>query len=261
MKAPNDFRRGFFFVLDFIFGTFMKMPFGVLLLLLVLSANAFADRDIYASSDTALVGFKGKPKFFVTLDKTGSFVGGKPAVTNEIRLGLDFKRKLKLGVGYGQLVSDIVVEKTIKAERSGNDSIVPANLSLSYFSLNGEYAFYQSKRWQLSAPLFLGFGTSYFNYFDIEKKGAIVERRTDEGWVLVTVLGGMATYRILRWFGVSTGLGYRIGLYNNDKIEQSFNSPVYTFRFRIFFGEIYKSIFPRGITGKKDPPYSNTEWD
>lgn len=239
----------------------MKILFWILSLVLISNVSTLAEDLNLAASDTALIGFKGKPKFFITLDKTGSFVGGKPAVTNEIRLGLDFKKKLKLGVGIGQLASDIVVEKTIRAERTGNDSLVPANLSLSYFSLNGEYTFYQSKRWQLSAPLFLGLGRSYFQYFDIDQKGNIVERRTDEGGAFVTVLSGMATYRILRWFGASAGLGYRVGLNNNDKIEQSFNSPVYTFRFRIFFGEIYKSVFPRGILGKRDPPYSDPEWD
>lgn len=229
-------------------------------ILLVCQVSAIAEGYQYAPPDTALIGFKGKPKFFITLDNTGSFVGGRPAVTNEIRMGLDFRRKLKLGVGYGKLFSDIVVQKSVVSDLNG-DTTVPADLSLSYFSLNGEYTFYQSKRWQLSAPLLVGFGKSYFNYFDKDKSGADVERKTDEGSVLVTVVSGMATYRILRWVGASAGLGYRVGLNNNDKVEQSFNSPVYTFRFRIFFGEIYKSVFPRGILGKRDPPYSDPDWD
>jgi hypothetical protein len=239
----------------------MKLPLLILLIMLLFQSNAKADGYFYPYSDTALVGFKGKPKFFITLDKTGSFVGGKPAVTNEIRLGLDFKKKLKLGIGFGILASDIVQEKTIQSIRTGNDSVVPSNLSLSYFSLNGEYVFYHSKRWQITSPLLLGFGTSYFNYFDRGMNGVVVEKRTDEGGVLATVFSGMATYRIVRWFGISAGVGYRVVLLNNKKVEESFNSPVYTFRFRIFFGEIYKSIFPRGISGKKDPPYSNSEWD
>ena len=78
---------------------------------------------------------------------------------------------------------------------------------------------------------------------------------------MVSGLSAVATYRILRWVGLSAGLGYRVGILNNDKVEESFNSPVYTFKFRIFFGEIYKSVFPRGISGKRDPPYSNEEWD
>jgi len=230
-------------------------------LLLSVSSDAMAFDVIEQPTDTPLVGFKGKPSLFFTLDNTASFVGGKSATTNELRFGLDFKKKLKLGLGYGQLVSDIVVNKDIVAERTDNDSVVPANLSLSFFSANAEYVFFNSKRWQISTPLQIGVGSTYFLYYESDKNGKSIQKRTDEGTVLVTGFSAVATYRILRWIGISAGLGYRVGILNNDKVAESFNSPVYTFKFRIFFGEIYKSVFPRGISGKREPPYTNEDWD
>ena len=232
-------------------------------LLLSVSSDAMAFDVIEQPTDTPLVGFKGKPSFFFTLDNTASFVGGKSATTNELRFGLDFKKKLKLGLGYGQLVSDIVVNKNVVIENAGNDSVatVPANLSLSFFSANAEYVFFNSKRWQISTPLQIGVGSTYFLYYESDKNGKSIQKRTDEGTVLVTGFSAVATYRILRWIGISAGLGYRVGILNNDKVAESFNSPVYTFKFRIFFGEIYKSVFPRGISGKREPPYTNEDWD
>ncbi len=230
-------------------------------LLLSVSSDAMAFDVIEQPTDTPLVGFKGKPSLFFTLDNTASFVGGKSATTNELRFGLDFKKKLKLGLGYGQLVSDIVVNKDIVAERTDNDSVVPANLSLSFFSANAEYVFFNSKRWQISTPLQIGVGSTYFLYYESDKNGKSIQKRTDEGTVLVSGFSAVATYRILRWIGISAGLGYRVGILNNDKVAESFNSPVYTFKFRIFFGEIYKSVFPRGISGKREPPYTNEDWD
>lgn len=230
-------------------------------LLLSVSSDAMAFDVIEQPTDTPLVGFKGKPSLFFTLDNTASFVGGKSATTNELRFGLDFKKKLKLGLGYGQLVSDIVVNKDIVAERTDNDSVVPANLSLSFFSANAEYVFFNSKRWQISTPLQIGVGSTYFLYYESDKNGKSIQKRTDEGTVLVSGFSAVATYRILRWIGISAGLGYRVGILNNDKVSESFNSPVYTFKFRIFFGEIYKSVFPRGISGKREPPYTNEDWD
>ena len=232
-------------------------------LLLSVSSDAMAFDVIEQPTDTPLVGFKGKPSFFFTLDNTASFVGGKSATTNELRFGLDFKKKLKLGLGYGQLVSDIVVNKNVVIENAGNDSVatVPANLSLSFFSANAEYVFFNSKRWQISTPLQIGVGSTYFLYYESDKNGKSIQKRTDEGTVLVSGFSAVATYRILRWIGISAGLGYRVGILNNDKVAESFNSPVYTFKFRIFFGEIYKSVFPRGISGKREPPYTNEDWD
>ncbi|MBL0340302.1 MAG: hypothetical protein IPP71_04875 [Bacteroidetes bacterium] len=212
------------------------------------------------NSEYPLISFRSKPKFFITLDKTGSFVAGKGATTNEIRIGLEFKKKLRLGIGFAALVSDVVAEKTIKTQVTQVDSVLNANLSLAYFSMSGEYIFYNSKRWQITMPVTLGIGSSYFNYFELID-GDYKTKKTDQGTVVLFGPTGVATYRILRWVGVSGGVGFRYAVVNNSKVKESFNSPIYLIRLRIFLGEIYKSVFPRGLSGKRNPPYSNEYWD
>ena len=210
--------------------------------------------------DTPLVSFKNKPKLFLTFDRTSSFVSGKGATTNEIRMGLDFKKKIRFGIGFAGLASDIVANKTIVTQNTSVDSIVPAKLTLSYLSLSGEYTFYESKRWQITMPVVIGFGSSYFSYYE-KINGSYKTKRTDEGGVILMGPSGVVTYRILRWIGLSGGIGYRHMIVNNSKVKESFNSPIYLFRVRIFMGEIYKTVFPRGIFGKHDPPYKNEYWD
>jgi len=224
-------------------------------------AQAKAKSDSFESSP--LISFRGspKPKFFLTLDRTSSFVGGKAASTNELRFGLEFRKKLKLGIGFGALASDVVTEKTVVTPQTNKDSLVNAKLTFTFLSLNSEYIFYDSKRWQVAMPLSMGFGSSYFSYFEDNGNRNFKTKRTDEGDAVVTTATGMVTYRIFRWVGVSAGAGYRIALISNDKVQESFNSPVYAVRLRIFLGEIYKSVFPRGISGKRNPPYSNEYWD
>lgn len=226
---------------------------------LLLAITAYGQTE-YSRVDTPLVSFKNKPKVFLTLDKTSSFVSGKGATTNEIRLGLDFKKKLRFGIGYAELASDVVTDKSIVTSVTGVDSLVPAKLSLSYMTLSAEYTFFESKRWQITSPLTLGLGSSYFSYYE-QINGEYETLKLDKGGVVLLGASGIATYRILRWVGLSAGLGFRQVVVNNGKVKESFNSPVYLFRIRIFMGEIYKSIFPRGIFGKHDPPYSNEYWD
>jgi hypothetical protein len=210
--------------------------------------------------DTPMISFKNKPKLFLTLDRTSSFVSGKGATTSEIRAGLEFKKKLRLGIGYAKLVSDVVTDKTITTQVTQIDSVVPAELSLAYFTMSGEYTFYESKRWQITMPVTLGIGSSYFYYYE-KVDGDYLTKKTDKGSVVLFGPSGVATYRILRWVGLSAGLGFRFAIVNNGKIQESFNSPVYLFRVRIFMGEIYKTVFPRGVLGKHNPPYSNEYWD
>lgn len=205
------------------------------------------------------VSFKNKPSFFLTVDRTNSLVSGRSAVTTELRAGLDFKRKVRLGIGIAGLVSDVVAPKNVITE-SNTDTTLNALLSMTYLTLSAEYTLYESKRWQITMPVMTGIGTAYWTYY--EKVGNITKtKKLDEGGVLLTGPSVIFTYRIFRWIGVSGGLGYRQLIINNSKINESFNSPVSTFRIRIFMGEIYKSVFPRGIFGNVDPPYSNEYWD
>jgi hypothetical protein len=213
-----------------------------------------------AYRDTPLVSFKNKPKFFLNLDRSSSFIEGKGAITNELRLGLDFRRKVRIGIGVAGLSSDVVTKKTITTEALHNDSSLNAELKMTYLTISAEYTLYESKRWQVTTPFTTGIGTAYFEYF--EKVGSEIKtKRAEEGGVLIVTPAVVGTYRLLRWFGLSAGLGYRQLLVNNSKAQERLNSPVYIIRLRIFMGEIYKTVFPRGITGKKDPPYSNDYWD
>lgn len=236
----------------------MRLRWALLLFMMSSAIGAMAQSDPYP-----LISFraKPKPKIFLTFDRTGSFVGGKPANTNEIKTGLEFRKKIRLGIGFGALVSDVVAEKRVLTPVTGHDSLVTAQLSLSFLSLNAEYIFYDSKRWQMAMPIGMGFGTSYFSYFEKTGEGEYKTKRLDEGGVVMFNAHGLLTYRILRWVGLSAGAGYRVAVVSNSKVEENFNSPVYIFKIRIFLGEIYKSVFPRGISGKRNPPYTNDYWD
>ncbi|MDQ3050314.1 MAG: hypothetical protein M3Q95_05460 [Bacteroidota bacterium] len=238
-----------------------KIPLAILLVtILTITGIGVSAQTNKTVVDTPLISFKNKPKVFLTLDKTSSFISGKGATTNEIRIGLEFKKKIRFGIGYAALVSDVVDDKIITTQVTGIDSTVPAQLSLSYMTLSAEYTFYESKRWQITMPITLGIGSSYFNYFE-KINGDFLTKKTDQGTVVLIGPSGIATYRILRWVGLSAGLGYRRAIVNNGKVKESIDSPVYLFRIRIFMGEIYKSVFPRGVLGKHDPPYSNEYWD
>ena len=231
----------------------------VIVLLVMIDAGVHAQSST-AVADTPFFSFRHKPKLFLTLDRTSSFVAGKGAATNEIRTGIEFQKKLRLGIGFAVLASDVVSDKTVTTQVTQVDSIVSSKLSLSYFTMSAEYSFYNSKRWQITMPATIGIGSSYFNYYE-KIDGDYQTLKADEGGVVLIGMSGIATYRILRWVGLSGGLGFRQIIVNNGKVKESFNSPVYLFRIRIFMGEIYKTIFPRGILGKQDPPYSNQYWD
>jgi len=216
------------------------------LLICILTNSVFAQ-----SSDQNKglgIDFKDKPTIFFMYDRNYSFVESKLASTSGLKIGLEFSKKLKLGIGYSWLNNDVVEKKTVITDL-GNDTSLNAKLTMRMGILYSEYIFYDKSNWQFSMPVQLGIGTSYFTYY--ESMGDLVEKKklSQEGIGMLNVTG-MATYRVLKWFGLSAGAGVRLMIVDNNNVDQNLNGPIFAFRIRIFFGEIYKSFFPKA--GTKD---------
>lgn len=187
--------------------------------------------------DTIRESFHSKPKFFFQLDAYNSFVGKEPANTFGYKAGLEFNKRVKIGIGYYTVTSDIVRLKNTRPDTSQN-----ARLDMNFISGSFEYTFYHNDPWQFSIPLNLGAGKSYFWYY---KNTAGDKGRLDEKIVILSTLSVDAQYKIIKYIGVGAGLGYRVMLKDNSNINENFNSVIYSLQLRIFVDEIIKTIFQK----------------
>ena len=177
---------------------------------------------------------------FVVFDSYFSFIGKKSADVWGFKAGIEWNEKWRFGIGYNKLSSDIIEYKALPQSElpyAKNDT-VKAQLFLRYFPLMAEYIAYRKDPWQITIPLQMGAGSSYFQYFDKENGS----RKVFEHGVLIFQPGVNAQYKVLKWFGIGAGLGYRFLVINNPDIETSMNSPVFSIGLKIFIGEIVKSV-------------------
>lgn len=191
--------------------------------------------------DTIRASFHTKPKFFFQIGTYNSFVSNEPANTFGFKGGLEFNRRIRIGIGFYNLTSDIVKEKTI-TDVFDYDSTLNAQLEMYFIPVSFEYIFYHRNPWQLSVPLNIGAGKSYFWYY-LNKEGD--RGRVDEKSAALMTVSLEAQYKIFKWFGVGAGLGYRIMLKDNSNIDENFNSVIYNLGIRIFVDEIYRSVFKK----------------
>ena len=70
------------------------------------------------------------------------------------------------------------------------------------------------------------------------------EKIADKRFVVIYEPGISVSYKIFKWLGAGADIGYRMMLRNNPAIPEKFNSPIYSFYGIIYWGELYKSIFP-----------------
>ena len=177
---------------------------------------------------------------FLLLDNYFSLIGNKSADVWGFRAGVEWKKKWRWGAGFNKLESDIIEKKTLPSEElSYSDfSVVKAKLYLRYYPVMAEYIFYRKDPWQFSCAVQLGYGQSFFQYFDRDN----LEREIFKKGVFVFQPGINAQYKLLKWVGFTGGFGYRLMLINNQQIDTRMNSPVLTIGIRFFPGEIMKTL-------------------
>lgn len=190
--------------------------------------------------DTIRYSLQQKPRVFFQLDTYNSFVSKEPANTFGLRGGLEYNRRVRFGIGFYNLASDIVKRKLITGVFS-SDSLLNTKLELNFIPLSAEYIFYNKYPWEISTQTAIGFGTSYFFYYNPQGEKA----RIDEKNIALMVIAGGAQYKLTRWLGVGSGLGFRVMLKDNSSIDESFNSIIYSLQLRIFPGAIYRAIFKK----------------
>lgn len=211
----------------------MRIPFLISLFLLCTSV-LFCEAQFL---DTLKRSFQTKPKLFFQFDSYNSIVTGARANAKGLKTGLDFNRKIRIGIGYFWLTPDVVEKRIV---RPGDT--VRAQLKSRYLTLGAEYVLLNENPWQVTVPVHFGFGKSYFIYPDTISHR---DERIASNPIVLFEPAVTGHYKVIKWVGVGFGVGYRIMLKNNPEVQDNFNSPIYILRIKIFFDEIYYSLFSK----------------
>lgn len=210
-----------------------KMPFvskgiffGLILLLL-------GPRDLHAQFFDAIeTSLKVKPHLDFKFDTRNSFIGSKYARIYGLKLGLDFDKTFKLGVGYNWLSSDLYRVQNV-ANSEGEIKSLNTQFKLGYFTPYAEYVFYNKDPWDISILVLVGGGYSHYTYWD----DLWVHMQTSRSFVFIYEPYMTAQYRVFSYFGVGAGVGFRLA-YSSDRFSRTkLNSPIYVFKLKIYLSE------------------------
>ena len=192
-----------------------------------------------------------RPGIDARIETRNSFIENGRAKVTGVRLGLIFQKKLRIGIGYSWLSSD-VHEKKLIINYLGKTDTATHYLKFGYVAFYTDFVFHKTKRWQLSVPLQWGAGLTWFNY----NNGA-QDISTSKDYLLLYEPGISVQFKLVRWCGLGTDIGYRFTLQNNKYLSNKLNSPTYAFKFLIWFDQLYYLGFPKSkITTK----YGPAEW-
>jgi hypothetical protein len=167
------------------------------------------------------------PKPTVYWTSYNSFMTGRRIGIQALKAGLIFNKRLTLGFGYHWM-------------ESGVDEFLPQQgkmipLKMRYASVFGEFVFYNKNNWVGTIPVQLGWGKSFLHW-----KSDGENLKWKEGMVVLYEPSISIEYKFSPWIAVGMGYGYRIMLKNNRAIDQNFYAPLYVFKARILFEELWE---------------------
>ena len=205
---------------------------------------------VVSFADSTDVSIWKRPKLFLQLERFNTLVDGKGANLGGIRGGLEFGKKYRIGIGYYNLNSDIIeyIHLTPEEAVDAPADSVKGKLFMGCVPLCLEYIFYNKGKWQFSIPLHIGVGNTYFEYFNKYNETKSVR---DHSIILADIIIA-GQYKIVKWVGIGAGIGYSKIVVVNPSVERNLSSPMYSIGLKIFLGEIYRTVFPHGLCGKKD---------
>ena len=169
--------------------------------------------------------FDNKPSFFIKLDARGSFISNRHVRINGIKGGLSYEN-IKIGLGYNWL-------KTNYRPIYNGENVDLKSKNVSVFA---EYLFLKTKKLNYNANIQLGFGNIYYllNQNKLANSSAMFYEQS------ITV-----EYRVLNYFGIGLGVGYRFVIFNKRLVDENLSAPVYIARFKLYFGDIYKALIKK----------------
>lgn len=202
----------------------------LIIVFVLLSLKGFSQFE-----DTIRYSLKQKPALLLKFDSRNTFITSTIVRTLGLKAGVSYNNRLAFGLGYNQLVSDVERTRIIENPPFEPDT-VNYQLKYFYFSPFVEYVFYKDPRWKLSIPVQIGVGQSRLETDEYNPPAKVLGKDLMISYEPAIT----AEYKIIPWFGIGAGVGYRLMIYGNKNLNEQFTAPVYIFKAKIFFKEILK---------------------
>ena len=173
-------------------------------------------------------------KLIFGLDSRNSFIRGQKAKFQGIKLGI---KKEHLSYGFAVYFLSPAIKKEGTFEGIGKHKIDgTVEMYFSYASGWAEYAWVENKYWELATAWYLGIGNLEILYHPYDLSIIPKEQRV----LGVNEFFGTLIYKPHKYFGIGVGAGFRSMLTYKKIISESFDSPLYQFRIKLFTTEIYQ---------------------
>lgn len=225
-----------------------KIHFKLLFLLFLLFQINTSHSQILDSLKAAL---HQKPGIDLSYEKRNSFLLNDTVRFRGIKLGLRFGKKLKIGLSFNWLKTNLYNQ--VRYFYNSSNDTTGGFFKMAYFAVYTKIVYHKTQRWEFSTPLQLGYGSSWLQKnpplsykHQLFKKNMLVYEPT------VAV-----QFKILKWLGIAGNIGYRFVWHKEEKILSHLNGPIYVLNINFMLEQLFFEMFPDSPITQK---YGPAEW-
>ncbi len=212
--------------------------------------TCFAAKAQFLDSLNAV--FRGKSIIDARLESRYSFIRNELIAVTGVRLGVAYKRKLRIGGGISWLKSDRlysfyqtnVLGQTVEQKRY---------LKFAYLCYYIDFVYHRTKRWQLSVPIQAGTGLVWYQ----RQSDYSLLNGDRKRFLLLYEPGITVQFKIVRWAGIGGDAAFRFVLNREKKIGEQLNSPTLSIKFLFWPDQLFYVCAPNNKITKR---YGPAEW-
>ena len=216
----------------------VKFRIAFLLTNLLFAASSFAqlNEEVWIIGGKKFLGdgFKEWKVDFV-FDGRNSFADGEPIGVGGLRLGIEYFRVNRFGIGIYGLNQPVTRTNFML----GDANLDVANFTLSYATLYYERVLFFNPKWEISGTLHAGRGEVTIN-----ARNPLTTEWGPYGRVEVRPfeLSSSAYHHLSWWLSVGAGVGYRWMLETPSELRDIYSSTVYLVKVKVRIGRAIRSI-------------------
>jgi hypothetical protein len=223
----------------------MKRVLTIVLLLLCFKTKA-------QFLDSLNVVFRSKSIIDARLESRYSFIRNNLIAVTGIRLGVAYKRKLRIGGGISWLKTDRAYS-FYQRDAFGELFEIKKYLKFAYLCYYIDFVYYRTKRWQLSVPIQAGTGLAWF-----QKETNYSLLNADRKHFLVLYEPGITVqFKVFKYLGLGGDAAFRFVFNREKKIGEQLNSPTFSVKALFWPDQLFYVLAPNSKLSKKRGP---AEW-
>jgi hypothetical protein len=166
-----------------------------------------------------------KWKFAFQLDNRFSSIRGKEITVFGLKVGLQYKKLTRFGVGSSFIVNPVYIDYFNKKRNTEETN----KISFWYFSVFNDWILFKNNKWECFVTEQIGFGRPNFTK---EINNDIVSDFNVN--LYVNEISGQVNYKLTKWIGLGAGVGYRNLLNKKSVLNTTFDAPIYIAKIIIY---------------------------